>query len=508
MTESIKPPKGDPKQISSQQISTTTKSTLLRLPNGHPPLQIGQDISGIVLNSLVTGEARVQLNTGEIFLQSDASLTPGTKVLIRVISGGDQPQILLQKYSGLPRNSSLNKSATLIVREEPSHANTRFGPAKLASSSLHSNNSPPVHLSGLLAKGELFSGQVSGPPQTEPTQTNYSPSPQFRNTSKSVPKLASGKTQPQFSAGTSLIIQVISVSQSEGRIKSPLTSKGAPFGSTGTKLVGTVTNVTPDGRPIITTPVATITLEIKSSMPIGTRLTMVVFGSSQPNERSTLAPINPLGNWQSLQDAIHMIRQSDPKAHSSLVRKIPTPGPQLTASMLLFLYTMKNGGMSRFLGQSASRILEKEGNLWKYLQEDIGQVSRQASDHRSSDWRTFIIPFSTHAGIQQFRLNVRPDDKRNNANSKKDPILRFIVEAILGNLGQIQLEGRAHNKIIELIMYSQTTVPDELRLGVNKIYIDTLSALGFAGTLTYRQVESLDEMPKGAAGTSQRGISV
>ena len=508
MTESIKPPKGELKQISSQQMTTTIRSTLLRLPNGHPPLEIGQNLSGIVLKSSVVGETRIKLNTGEIFLKSNDSLSTGTKIMVRVISGGGQPQVLLQRHPDLPRNNSLPDSTTHIAREEYSQVNTGFGRTKTASSIRYSTSSPPVHLSGLLAKGELFSGQVSGPPQTKSTHTNQSPSPQLGSTNNSVSKPALDISQPQFSVGTSLTIQLTSVSQSGGRIKSPLTRNEAPYGSTGTKLVGTVTNATPDGRPIITTPLATITLDIKSSIPIGTRLTMVVYGSSQPNERSPLAPINPLGNWQSLQDAIQIVKHADPITHSSLIQKLPTPGPQLTASMLLFLYTMKNGGMSRFLGESASRILEAEGNLWKYLQEDVGQASRQASDRPSSDWRSFMIPFLTHAGIQQFRLNVRSDDESNDGNSEKDAIFRFIVEAILANLGQIQLEGRVHSKLIELIIYSQNVISDEIRLGINKIYTETLFALGFAGTLSYRQVERLDEMPKWPADTSQRGISV
>ena len=64
MTEAIKPPKGETKQFSSQQISTTIKSTLLRLPNGHSPLEIGQNLSGIVLKSSVVGETLKKLVRG------------------------------------------------------------------------------------------------------------------------------------------------------------------------------------------------------------------------------------------------------------------------------------------------------------------------------------------------------------------------------------------------------------------------------------------------------------
>jgi len=508
MTETIKPPKGNPKQISSQQMSIITKLTLLRLPTGHPPLQVGQNLTGIVLKSLVAGETRIQLNTGEIFFESEVSLKIGTKVLIRVISGEDQPQVLLQKYPSQTRNGSLPKSTAHMDSEELYHTNARLGSGDIASSAFHPTNSPPVNLSGLLANGKLFSGQVSGPPQTEPLHTKHSPKPQFTSTHNNVPKVPMGTTQPPFLIGTSLTIQLISFSKSEGGIQSPLTSRETPFGSAGTKLIGTVTNVTPDGRPIINTPVATITLEIKSSIPIGTRLTMVASVLSEPNKRPTLATISTLGNWQLLQDAMQIIRQADPITHSSLIRKIPTPGAQLTASMLLFLYTMKNGGLSRFLGEGASRILKADENIWKFLQEDVGPASRQAPDRANSDWRTFMIPFSTPAGLQQFRLSVRPDDEPDGTNSGKDPIFRFIVEAILEKLGQIQLEGRVQNKVIELILYSQNTVPDELRLGVNTIYTNTLSALGFAGTLSYRQVESLDEMPQGTASTARRGISV
>ena len=52
-------------------MSTTIKSTLLRLPVGHPPLEIGQNLSGIVLKSSVVGETRIKLDRGEIFLKSN-----------------------------------------------------------------------------------------------------------------------------------------------------------------------------------------------------------------------------------------------------------------------------------------------------------------------------------------------------------------------------------------------------------------------------------------------------
>jgi len=57
-------------------------------------------------------------------------------------------------------------------------------------------------------------------------------------------------------------------------------------------------------------------------------------------------------------------------------------------------------------------------------------------------------------------------------------------------------------------MRSQNPVPEEIRPTIQRIYVDTLSALGFTGTLAFQQSIEFNTSPTEETGPFAKGITV
>ena len=69
-----------------------------------------------------------------------------------------------------------------------------------------------------------------------------------------------------------------------------------------------------------------ITLDIKSSIPIGTQLSVSVVGPPQLLGEAPITVSDLFGKWQNFENSLRVIAQNSSTTHMSIIRKLPQPG--------------------------------------------------------------------------------------------------------------------------------------------------------------------------------------
>ncbi|MDB3954105.1 hypothetical protein N9452_09525 [Alphaproteobacteria bacterium] len=375
-----------------------------------------------------------------------------------------------------------------------------------------SSSAPNDNTTGVTIDGR---SNVQTPPRSQSTITSVAPPASNATTtgpaiySRPITQTSSDAQSTVPPAGKSLLKGNMKGNTVEGRpITQTLTGAQPTIPSVGKPLLnGNTTGTTIDGRPVVQTPSGTLTLKTQNPIPIGTRLSFEVIGTPRFVPNASLQPVSLIGQWQTMQDAIHVLQSTNPTTTQALGQSIPQPGPQLTASLLFFLSAITSGDIRKMLGEDASRALEQNSGLFKSLQEDARQLQRMAADGPAQEWRSYLIPLLTQTGLEQIKFSVHAEEDDENEGSE-DSGTHFIIEVLLKRMGRVQFDGRSHKKSVHLLMRSQNPVPEEIRPTIQRIYVDTLSALGFTGTLAFQQSVEFNTTPTEETGPFAKGITV
>ena len=100
------------------------------------------------------------------------------------------------------------------------------------------------------------------------------------------------------------------------------------------------------------------------------------------------------------------------------------------------------------------------------------------------------------------------EEKVDEDKETNDPSTHFIVEVVLRSMGRTQFEGHASKKSVRLLMRSQNLIPEQVQQIIQRIYINTLSALGVTGTLAFQQTTEFNTAPLEEAEPVAKGITV
>ncbi len=277
-----------------------------------------------------------------------------------------------------------------------------------------------------------------------------------------------------------------------------------------TRFVGTVTGTTHAGQPVLSTPLGTMTLEVRTTLPPGTWVraelppgALAAAGAA----RSAEAPVSlgTLGHsWPALEEALRaLVELGGPAAGSAALpsavqQAIPQPGSQLTSTILFFLSALSGGKIADWLGSQAVQTLKDAGReaLLGRLGQDFGQMGRLA-EGASGDWRLFFIPLLDGDLVQQLRFFVRhgPPERGHQGEEGEEDSTRFILEVELSRLGDMQLDGLVRGKRFDLILRTRTPLPGEMRQDITQIFTDANEATGYSGKIGFQASSDWQFMP-------------
>ncbi len=275
------------------------------------------------------------------------------------------------------------------------------------------------------------------------------------------------------------------------------TASGAP--ETPLRFTGLVTGATPTGRPILSTPLGTLSLEVEARLPGGSRVALELAPGALLKAAEPPPPIAAAHSlahaWPALEEALAILADASATATQGTPQGVPQPGTRLTSGMLFFMAALSGGNLGRWLGADALQTLRASGRdtLIGRLSRDLTQMARMAEGTGGSggavgDWRLLPIPLWHESHVHQLRLFLRQHEDRHDGGKKhdrRDPT-RFILELEMSRLGEMQLDGLIRDKRFDLMMRTRGALPEDMRQDIRWIFEDANQAAGYSGSLGFQ----------------------
>lgn len=235
-------------------------------------------------------------------------------------------------------------------------------------------------------------------------------------------------------------------------------------------------------------------------------------------EPGTVLPTNPntahlrslmslSHNWTALEDVIETATASNPQIAAQFTAgSIPNTGATLTAGIALFLAILTRGRMPEWLGPDIVRLMESANRqaLLGELGDDFSQIVRLAGEPTHGDWRVAMLPLLHDGFLQQIRLYLRErlDDGESDDNSLGT---RFVIEASLSHLGDIQLDGLVRRNRFDLMVRTQEPLPRTMRTDIAALFNNANEEFGVQGRINFQvqprfPVDPVDELTDHAVG--------
>jgi hypothetical protein len=451
---------------------TVVRGTVLSLPP-NVTLAQGQALAAQVVSS-GNGQLVLATHLGPITVQSQASLPPGASVLLQVQAAGDAPQVSLQ----LPQ-------PTAAIPAAPTRSTV---PA--AASSQPASPTVTTHVT----EGSIVQAVVTrGIPPASVDAGQTQPAAAATTPAGTQPAGAMPPATPPLVAGSNLTLRVAAAAP-PGSALPPAPPAIQPEARL---FAAMIVGHRPGGAPVASVGTSEVVLSNAPPLPAGSRVLfeMLAMRPPLPSEPSAL-PSPFSGRWDTLAEALALLQRADPAlARHVADSAIPNPGPKLAGSALFFLSAVFSGDIRRFLDSDAMRQLARApGTLGARLSTELSQMQRPATDASGQDWRLFLVPLLTNEGLEHVRFMLHADDKEGQRQDD-DAGTRFLIEADMSRLGPFQFDGLARRKHLDLVVRTLTELPPEMREEIRSIFGNTVTALGFSGTIAFRAVPKFEVSP-------------
>ena len=492
----------------SVPVSTAGTATASPLPSGTatipsiPPallqsLQNGGSIAAQVTARPEPGQLTLTTQSGQsLTVQSTLALPTGTSLAVALQSLGTPTTLTLQPQAG-------NPSAAAGGQQQSATSQAGTAPAQAVSQPAVVTN---------LTLGSVLTGTIVSPAANSPSTTQI-PAGTTGQTPGSGVTPNAGSSGPSATPtalpnGTIIQVRVLGIA-AQGQAMT-----GSP---TATSFTGVVTGQSNSGGTLVQSPAGTVSISLPNSPPAGTQLMLDMVGTPRLPAPGLISTDQGGARFQALQDAITLLRTSDPAAAQRLTQSlIPQPNGQLGLAVAFLAGTLRQGGADKWLGSDIARSLKaadsaKTGTLSR-LDRDMAQSQGRASDSAGQEWRVSPLPFMSNGQVEQIRLYIRDrPDKDGDEGGKGDgkQPKRFVIEADFSRLGPIQLDGLAREGQVDLMVRTQRPLPPEGREDIRNLFADTITALGLTGRVDFMVTPKFDLVPdRDSHGTGAEGLTV
>ena len=277
-------------------------------------------------------------------------------------------------------------------------------------------------------------------------------------------------------------------------------------------ITGTVTGTTAGGQPIVETPTSEIALSTQKPLPRGTQIAFEIintpkFIDGMPEPTSLV--LNQ--QWETLREVMAALHATDPATARHMAQNVlPQGGGAITTGVLFFLSAMLTGDVRRWMGEDTLRTLQRtSGNLLDRLSQDMGDMRRMAVEPVGQEWRSYLVPIISGNALEQIKLFIRGErDQKSEDDTGSGQKLRFVIEIEFSRLGPFQFDGLSRDRSIDLMVRTRDPLSKIMREDIRRIYANTISALGFSGTIDFQQSAIFAINPTQEVHAKQSGITV
>ncbi|HEY9080899.1 hypothetical protein [Magnetovibrio sp.] len=523
----------------TQPAQATQPTTHMTPPTAPAPTQ-----------SLPANQVQVQTTLGPVTLQTTLSIPKGAVLTLMLSRLTPQPQFLITEINGKPvpgtqvaQAALQNAGASALAGQRtdtPSlNEGARIGATLLRPASVPVTNAPqsPAQASGQTLLQTPT--QVGAPPQpavspsspvsTAQTAVSSLPNAPAPTTSVGTPAGTPGTAQAappltaqsvQMPSGTRFTVTVVRI-EPPGVALNTATSGSSGGLAAGSTIGGTVTGTTAQGQPIVQTPHATLALDTTAKIGEGMRVVLKLeTAPTLPDTTDTAklgrtGPLESLAQakaWPQLDEALKTLAHADPTRFQHLANTIlPQPGAKLSTQMLFFLSALKGGDIKAWLGDSVTRVIERDRpGLTGRLGSDFQIMSKLADEPQSGDWRLALIPLWNSGALEQLRMYYRNRGGQDDDDGEDDGT-RFVLDVALSNIGHVQIDGlmKPSAKKLDLIVRTEEPFPDTWRTDIADIFVAAQDITGIGGSLAFQAAPgNFIEFPAIETPSPQRGLFV
>lgn len=499
-----------------------------RLVVADPPpeiakLPLGARLEGTVVAQDAKGLAQIQTPLGTVLAQGVVLLPKGSALVLQIVALGPQLQLQVATIDGKPAPAALRQIALGLASGGPGAAASGTGAAAVPASapglapgatvSAVLLRIPPAAGPGTDAAGGVHRAAAGAPGaagagagQTSPAAAPATPSagrlgsapiPGAGPPATAAVEIAGGRAAPPLQPGSEFAVRILGVQPPSAGAPPPAPLPGAAGFALGATLAGTVAGHNAMGQPIVDTHAGMVAFAVSTALPKGTSVIFQV--TERPPPTADAGAAHPLAakeglvltrQWPNLDDAFRAIQEANPAlAHQLVNSVVPQVNAKLAANVLAFLAALKGGDVRGWLGEAASRTLERaKPNLMPRLQEDFQALARMAEDPVAADWRIALVPFYNGTAIEAIRLFMRRRGGREKGKKGDPEGTRFVVDVELSRLGRLQLDGlvRGKKKRFDLILRTARPLPSEMQQDIRRIFVEAGELTGVAGGISFQ----------------------
>ena len=496
-------------------------------------LAAGANVKAEVIALLARGLAEVETDLGNFQIRSNVSLRVGAELDLQLLRSGPQVQLAIRGVDGLALPGQTNaapggantgsagsgaagstptNTPQLSALTQGEHIRSSTSQGAAAQTALTARPASPLvvgaSLSGTLLPRppgtDAFDPQAATPSAMR-TATGASPAPAHAPTTAILQNALR-----QDATGTRVELRLLSIVNSGA----PSSAAATPTPGTAPQpntLSGTVTAFTPTGNPILETPAGLLSLDTDSDVRIGQKLTFTVVPSAPRADGGTIAPsflesFIHRKSWPTLEQVVNFLAQraneaaatSGSSSGTSFSLPIPQANSHLAQNLLSATAALADGDIRTWFGDLSNVLEQDQPNLFHRLNDEFAQLARIAAEPRTDDWRTALLPFFTGANMEPVQMHLR-GERRPKGEKKNDGGARFVIDLNLSNLGRFQLDGfmkdRGETKNFDLIVRTETPLPQRMRYDINRIFTDFADVAGLRGGITFQARGQFVEVP-------------
>ena len=279
------------------------------------------------------------------------------------------------------------------------------------------------------------------------------------------------------------------------------------------QLVADVVGIERGGATILHSPLGTFKLFPTPPLQVGSQVTLDFTptlasmgehlanqAASQPPAQSPSAWLALSRDWQSLSSLASVLQGISPAMAKQFTdRSFVQADKNLTKGMLFFLSALKTGTPRDWLG--AQLTDSKDSRVQELIKRIAGEFSsmRPMTTHQPDQpWQAVFIPLMHDNEAEQLRVYWRDYDRESGGEKGKSGE-RFIVEATLSELGEMQFDGLVNKKntptSFDLAIRTHQPLEDHIKADINEIFLAAAEAARFVGKLSFYEKPEYMEHP-------------
>lgn len=527
------PSSGPTASTGNGNTSGAGSGTIL-LPHPSPSLSAqaaGQLIRAVVVGPTADGKIIVDTRYGKFALPLESAPAAGSVLQLQIVKSGTPVELLLLGLEN--RAPPVPSSAIIRLAQPPSGlltlttgeffrgvvinpsldgktiVDTRFGQLSLTLSNAPATGSSlqfQIVKTGIPLELTLVGTDASASGQNSTAKSAASPN-------LTVGETVVGRFAPTAGGATATPIGLIAGNFHARIVAIHTSSPAATTAGNEAVVSGRVVASQSGGPTVIETAAGRIALPNTGGNLTGRFVTLRILA-----EPGTVLPTNPSTahqrslmslshNWATLAEVIDAATTSNPQiAAQFMATAIPNTGNTLTAGIALFLSILTRGQMPEWLGPGVVRLMESTNRqaLLSQLGDDFSQIVRLAGEPTNSDWRVAMLPLLHDGSLQQIRLYLR--ERYGDGESGNEKLgTRFVVEASLSHLGNIQLDGLVRAARFDLMVRTQVQLPRTMRIEIAALFAHANEEFGVQGRINFQvqsrfPVDPVDELSEHAVG--------